>query len=236
MLKLGRRSLLEEAEIELLLEPWYHDFSPLGLSTPQRGGIYPENQEAKQAPLFGMIDGALERVKRRDGDSTVLECFCADGFYGLYAALHGASQVVGVDLDEREIGRARLMARLLDVHRRTTFRVQDVFDVDGPASIAVCAGGLYHLEDPERLLRRLRELTTGALVVQTVYHLGRRDDPGYFEAPAPGWTWGCRFSVPYLRGMVERSGWEILADEYNELVGNDRPEDRGSAYLLCAPT
>lgn len=235
MLKIGRRFLLDEQEMGLLLEPWYHDFSPLGLATPQRGGIYPGNQESKQGPIFRMLDDALDRVRQGGGESSVLECFCADGFYGIHAALEGASRVVGVDLDEREVGRARLMARLLDVHGRTEFRVQDVFDLDDRAAITICAGGLYHLEDPKRLLLRLRELTTAALVVQTVFHLGRRDEDDYFEAPAPGWTWGCRFSIPYLHRMVEETGWEIVADEYNELVGNHRPEDRGSAYLLCAP-
>lgn len=236
MFKLGRRFVLEEEEMGLLLEPWYHDFSPLGIATPQRGGIYPENQESKQAELFRMIDAALELAGGQGVERSVLECFCADGFYGIYAARQGASGVVGVDLDEREVGRARLMARLLDVHRRTEFRVQDVFDVAEPASITICAGGLYHLEDPARLLRRLRELTTSALVVQTVFHLGRRDDADYFETPAPGWTWGCRFSVPYLHDMIERAGWAISAHEENELIGNHRPEDRGSAYLLCVPS
>jgi hypothetical protein len=35
--------------------------------------------------------------------------------------------------------------------------------------------------------------------------------------------------------MVTHAGWVIVEKSENELTGNDRPEDRGSAYLLCVP-
>ncbi len=67
-----------------------------------------------------------------------------------------------------------------------------------------------------------------------MYHLGR-PEPDYFESPAPGWTWRCRFSYDYLLSMVGRCGWRIEQAESNVLIANDRREDRGSAYLLCTP-
>ncbi len=220
-------------ERALFADPWYHDFSPLGLPTPQRGGIFPANQAAKQGPIFRLLDDALGRAAARRRDASVLELFCADGFYALRAALCGARRVLGVDTDEREVAKARLAAKLLGV-RTAEFRVADVFLTTEPAAVAICAGGLYHLSEPARLLDQLRHQVSDALVVQTVYHLGRPESD-YFESPAPGWTWGCRFSYGYLVGMVERCGWRIERTETNELLGNDRPADRGSAYLLCTP-
>jgi protein-L-isoaspartate O-methyltransferase len=224
---------MDPAERDLFVDPWYHDFTPLGLPTPQRDGIFEPNQRAKQEPIFRMLDDALARAARPGRTPTVLELFCADGFYGIRAAQRGAGRVVGVDLDGRELAKARLAAKLLGVDT-VEFRLADVFATTDRASVGICAGGLYHVSDPEALLARLRDQVSDALVVQTVYHLGRTE-PDYFERPAPGWTWGCRFSHEYLLRMVGRAGWRVERQEVNELTGNDRPEDRGSAYLLCTP-
>ena len=95
-------------------------------------------------------------------------------------------------------------------------------------------GGLYHISSPASLLQNLRSRVTGPLVIQTVYSLAKTA-PDYFETPAPGWTWGCRFSHQRLLDMVRQAGWKILEESTNELKGNQRPEDRGSAYLLTMP-
>jgi SAM-dependent methyltransferase len=228
-----RRATLSDDEQALLADPWYHDFRPLGLATRQRPGIFAANQAAKQGPLFELLDRAVSLAEGPPPELTVLELFCADGFYSLRAAQRGVGRVVGVDTDASEVAKARLAAKLLGLHN-AEFRVGDVFETSDRVPIAVCAGGLYHVADPERLLRQLRGQVTDALVVQTVYHLGRTD-PGYFETPAPGWTWGCRFSVDWLLATVARAGWRVRDERRNELTGNDRPEDRGSAYLLCTP-
>lgn len=69
------------------------------------------------------------------------------------------------------------------------------------------------------------------LILQTVYSMADgRDD--YFETPAPGWTWGCRFSANWLEKQITALGYEIVDRHRNELEGNVRPEDRGSAYYL----
>jgi hypothetical protein len=141
--------------------------------------------------------------------------------------------VVGIDLDDTEVAKARLVCRQLGL-TNVEFRVEDVRTAMARATVGVCAGGLYHLTDPESLLRGLVDRIDRALVIQTVFHLGRTE-ADYFEAPSPGWTWGCRFSWDYLLQMTERSGWRVLHAERNELPGNAAPEHRGSAYLLCVP-
>lgn len=224
---------MTRAELELFVELWYHDFTVLGLPTPQRWGMFPANQAAKQEPLFRMVDEALQAVRQEAVDPTVLELFCADGFYAIYAAQQGASRALGIDTDPREIDKALVAARLLGV-RNVDFRVGDVLTSADRAAIGICAGGLYHLSDPAALLAKLREQISHVLVIQTVFHIGRTE-PDYFESPAPGQTWGSRFSWARLLDMTAQSGWQVVRSDRNELTGNDRPEDRGSAYLLCVP-
>lgn len=234
MLRLGPYTLLRNQEVTRLHEYWYHDFSSLGLTTAQRPGPWAANQLSKQEPITLRIANAIDTCRREGIDPSVLELFCADGFFGCVAAERGASAVVGIDIDEPEVERARLAAKLLG-QRRTRFEVEDVWTTTRTAAIGLCAGGLYHLEDPEALLRRLRPLISRFLVVQTVFHLDV-DDPEWFESPAPGWTWGSRTGYDGVLAMVERAGWTILDHDRNELLGNDEPSNRGSAYLLCEPS
>jgi SAM-dependent methyltransferase len=233
MIRVGPFTLLRNRELDRLHEYWYHDFSSLGLTTPQRPGPWAANQLSKEEPITLRIANAIDSCHRLGVDPSVLELFCADGFFGCVAADRGAASVVGIDIDEPEVERARLAARLLG-QRHTRFEVEDVWTTTRTAAIGICAGGLYHLEDPEALLRRLRPLISHFLVIQTVFHLDV-DDPEYFESPAPGWTWGSRTGYAGVLAMVERAGWTILDHDRNELLGNDERSNRGSAYLLCEP-
>lgn len=233
MIRFGPFSLLRNREVDRLHEYWYHDWSSLGLTTPQRPGPWAANQLSKEEPIRLRIINAIERCSRDGVDPTVLELFCADGFFGCVAAVNGASKVVGIDLDEPEVERARLGARLLSIDN-ATFEVEDVFETERRAAIGVCAGGLYHLEDPHSLLRRLRPLISHYLVVQTVFDMDV-DDPDHFVTPAPGWTWGSRTGYDGVIKMVQDCGWRVLDHDRNELLGNDIRSNRGSAYLFCEP-
>jgi hypothetical protein len=126
------------------------------------------------------------------------------------------------------------MTALLGHEGRAEFRRENVFDVAGVYDFAICAGGLYHVSDPDALVRKLTTNARAAMVVQTVYSLAETS-ADYFETPAPGQTWGCRFSYGYLLAMLAEAGWTVLEATTNELGGNARPQDRGSAYALCVP-
>jgi hypothetical protein len=98
----------------------------------------------------------------------------------------------------------------------------------------LCFGGLYHISDPQKLLHLLRKYITGVLIIQTVVSL-ETEDENYFEAPCPGWTWGCRFSHANLKKMTAEAGWKVIDEVRNEISYNQRLCDRGSSYLLCVP-
>ncbi len=228
-----RRKFTEELEAE-----WYHHFAPLGYPTKQRGRNFPANQRAKTPILFGYINRAISMCGPQPGG---LELFCADGLYSHYALEHGAGRMLGVDIGNKRSGgnpmhlrQATAMTELLRHSGRAEFRAQDVHDVDGRFDFVICAGGLYHLSDPAVLLRKIHDNTVGPLVLQTAYTLAETD-PTYFAAPPPGQSWGCRFSWDYFLALLADTGWTIRTSDRNELVGNSKPKDRGSAYALCTP-
>ena len=223
---------LSRRDLQLYVDPWYHDFGALGVPTPQGDDHFPGNQRSKEPVLTSMLDEAMQRA-RPDAPS-LLELFCADGYFGCMAAQKGAGSVVGIDLNPYHLERARLAARMLGLDDRVRFERRNVFAVDGRYDVIMNCGGLYHIDNPWELLRRNRTLEPDVLLVQTVYSLAR-SEPDYFETPTPGWTWGCRFSLAFFEDMLRRAGWRIERMETNELEGNTRPEDRGSVYAVCVP-
>ena len=218
-----------------LTEPWYHDFSVLGFPTPQKAGIFPANQKAKEGPLFDYIRDALQRTP-----GNCVELFCADSFFGIYALQQGASSLLGIDIGLPRAGgmpvhleQARIAADALGVGDRAKFEVRDVWDLQGTFEIGICAGGLYHIPDPERLLRKLKDHITGTLVVQTVVSLANTD-PNYFEANPTFRPYGSSCSAGWMLAAVERAGWTILKQTQNELLGNPDLYNRGSLYIELA--
>jgi len=216
-----------------LSEPWYHDFSVLGFPTAQKGGIFPANQKAKEAPLFHLIDEALRRTP---GD--VIELFCADSLFGIYALQHGAKSLLGIDTGYAQAGgvpihlqQARIAADALGVGAKATFEDRDVWNVEGVYDIGICAGGLYHLTDPERFLAKLHDHIRGSLVVQTVVSL-ENTDANYFVASPSYRPHGSCCSAAWMIAAIERAGWKILEQSQNELPGNPELYNRGSIYLL----
>lgn len=209
---------------------WYHDFSYFGINNKQQGGIFPINQQCKQSILFDLIDKAIDRIKK---DSiTGVELFCADGFYSIYSSYKYGSKMYGIDINNNDIQHAKVISKLLNLEDKTNFEVKNVFDLQGNYDFCICAGGLYHISNPSTLLANLRNNINTYLIIQTVYNY-TNNDPNHFITPAPHWTWGCRFSYDYLKKMVEDSGWTIIEDYKNELLANENPLDRGSAYILA---
>ncbi len=253
------------------LQPWYHDFSRLGLQThfpPRRADVlaallnplrrrfdphYVEKGERfslrqllkPQPPAHVLNQRVKERVIEdflrcclhdlRTDAPVCLDLFCADGYYAcLLAALSSAAQITGVDLDEKEVARARTAARLLNLPN-LRFEIADVWDFvqsDHRYDLILCAGGLYHLTDPRAFLHALRRIARGYLVVQSVVTL-ESEDPNYFVSPAPGWRHGSRFTHTALGRWLAEAGWRILDQAENELPANPRRCDRGSSYYRC---
>jgi hypothetical protein len=245
------------------LRPWYHSFERLGLQTDfgdMRRGLVSRlrlmlrrgewlspkrllraqpsshliNQRHKEDVLIPFLNRYLPML----GESpTCLELFCADGYYAcLIKSLCPDAHVTGVDRNPNDIRRACAAARALGFSG-IDFVVADVWDYlrSAPSfDLILCAGGLYHLAEPRRLLDLLRPTVKQYLVVQSVVTL-ETESPDYFVAPAPGWRHGSRFSHAALEGWLIDAGWSIVEQARNELTGNERRCDRGSSYFVCRP-
>jgi hypothetical protein len=230
---------LSKQERKVLFQPWYHDFGIFGIKTSLTAKDFWGSQVIKQGPLFDLIKKAIA-ICKKSGVSKIagVELFCADGFYAIFALKNGADSMIGIDLNrERDyLSQATLMAKLLGNSDKIKFELADVFKISGTFDFGICAGGLYHISNPQELLKLLRSKIKTALVIQTVYSLADQS-PDYFRTPAPveGWSWGCRFSYDYLLKMVKDAGWKTIYATTNVLEVNSDPADRGSAYLLCVP-
>lgn len=212
----------------------YHEYSIFGATGRQLPGIYPLNQRCKMPVINAYIQWALAKSRcRLDDKVSFTELFCADGFFAMVARHFGADMCVGVDSDKDGFfTQARRIASRLGLDR-VEFVTDDVNNADRlqPTDIVANLGGLYHVGNPREILRKSHTLAKKFLIVQTVVSLARNEED-YLETPAPGWTWGSRFSRGWIEQEIQALGSEVVDRHFNELEGNDRPEDRGSVYYL----
>lgn len=114
------------------------------------------------------------------GEATAIDLACSEGWFSHRLLDWGAGRVVGVDLREVNIRRARLVRDHLGVSPERLDLVQrDVFDVDpaalGQFDVVLLLGLIYHVEDPVGVLRLARRLTRGVCVLET--QLTRQEEP-----------------------------------------------------------
>jgi hypothetical protein len=212
----------------------YHDYSLFGASNTQLPGVYASNQAAKSPIIRAYIQLAIAKCRLHLADPvSFTELFCADGYYTMAARHLGADRAIGIDNDRNgHLSKAPLIAQrlgLTGVH----FVQADVDELPTfePTDIVANLGGLYHISDPTKVLNESYALARRFLIVQTVYSLAN-EDPAYFETPAPGWQWGCRFSYAWLKSRIDALRGRLIDHHINILEANPRPEDRGSAYFL----
>lgn len=216
------------------LGPLYHSYRLLGAVNEQLPGIYPPNQACKEPILLAYIQLALAKCRRTlDTPVSFAELFCADGYYAMMARHLGATASMGIDNDrDGHLGLAPKVAALLGLADVRFLKMEvDAIDTLPPVDIVANVGGLYHVADPLAILAKSYAMARRYLIVQNVVSLANEDDR-YFERPAPGWTWGNRFSRASFDKAMRDTGWDIVDSHFNELEGNERAEDRGSAYYL----
>ena len=212
----------------------YHTYSFFGVDNDQLPGIYELNQKAKAPIISAYIALAVAKSKKNASDTvTFTELFCADGFYAMVAARLGCDRSVGIDNDrDKHFNNAKLIAERLGLNN-VEFRKAEISPSSEFASTDIVAnvGGLYHVDEPEKILELSFNMAKKYLIVQSVVSLASADE-NYYESPAPGWDWGNRFSRKSFDKMVKKICPGIIDHHFNELEGNERLEDRGSVYYL----
>ena len=229
------------------LRPWYHDFKALGIQTdfPPKKKFWifgskirqtrtnMDQQKRKESVISPYIEMALDNIHDKSNIS-VLELFCSDGYYGfLTQKLCPGSTLVGVDINQEDINRCKLMSNYIN-HGPSTFIKDDVYHfVENADSfdLVLCFGGLYHITDPKRLLKGLRKITKQYLVVQSAITV-KHDDPDYFESPNPWFrTWGALFTNKRLLRWAEEVGLAVLETQ-NDRKKKPNPSHVGASYAL----
>jgi hypothetical protein len=216
------------------LGPLYHKYSFFGVDNDQLPGIYDLNQKAKAPIITAYIAYAVAKSKVKASDTvSFTELFCADGYYSMVAERLGCNLSVGIDNDrDKHFSKASLIADRLGL-KNVVFQKQEIVPSASldERDIVANIGGLYHVENPEQILELSYRTANKYLIVQSVVSLAT-DDEDYYESPAPGWTWGNRFSRESFDKMIKKHKYQIVDQYFNELEGNDRQEDRGSVYYL----
>lgn len=213
--------------------PLYHNYALFGVHNEQLPGIFGLNQQAKEKILLPYIAYAIKKVKETSPLVSFMELFCADGYYAMAARHLGATIACGVD-NNRDgfFTKASQIAAALGLDNVHFFE-KDVQDVRTfkPVDIVANLGGLYHVANPEQILEDSYAVAKRFLLVQNVVSM-ENNDADYFESPAPGWSWGSRYSRESFHAMILAKNWNILDFQFNELPGNPQKSDMGSVYYL----
>lgn len=136
--------------------------------------IYDEDK----GPIARFVDHVWRGVVRRRFDLTlerlaplagarVLDIGCGSGRYCIAYASSGARQVSGIDFSPEMVRLARENARRAGVADRCEFVVGS-FPADGPAGpfdASTAMGYFDYVADPVPSLARMRELTSGRIIV-----------------------------------------------------------------------
>jgi len=205
-----------------------------GVKNEQISEVFEKNQKCKEPIIISYILLALAKSREKLSDEvSFAELFCADGYYAMVARYLGYFKSFGIDNDRD--GYFSLAEKIRDSLNldNVFFIKEDVNNLDKLDKVNVVAnvGGLYHVSNPEEILEKSYNMAKRFLIVQSVVSM-TNDDENYFESPAHGWNWGCRFNKNSFHKMIVSKGWKIIDYHFNELEGNERPEDRGSVYYL----
>lgn len=225
---------------------WYHDFSPVGIKTHLfPGAEYQLSQEDKQSVILGMLKRAKEEFENSGwtAPASMVDLFCADAFYSICALKMGlVGHSVGVDLEQQAgegsirmgvLQQAATIRSLSGLEQQLDLVGGDVMSYEGDFDLCLCAGGLYHINDPATLISRITAQTRKLLIVQTVIPSNVSESEPFFVTPAPHWTWGSRFNRNWLEAELTKNGWTVLDADVRPMRANIHDWDRLSLSLLC---
>lgn len=238
---LWKRITLIEA-ICLNKRNWYHDFTSLGIKTKQFDDpSYKLSQEQKDGIILNWIDKYI-RINESTPFMKGVDLFCADAYYSFHAINAGVGKMLALDLAEDSgeqrsgiLKQAEIIQKILTIPEdKLDIRKYDIMRFNEKCDFAFVFGGLYHVENPLKLLSNLRTSMCQLIFIQTIVSL-ENESVDYFESPAPGWNWGSRFSASWLIRNLELLDYRIVESKLEIANYNFALRDRGSLFLVCQP-
>ena len=157
---------------ELAAAPaWMYDWRLAdGVEVPLIHHELPEVHRTRAEMIEPAARAALARAPGRG--AVALDLACSEGWFSQQLLHWGAGSVLGVDVREVNVRRARLLAQHFGIPQtRLAFRESDVLGLDpgelGTFDVVLALGLVYHLENPVGLLRLARELTRSVCIVES---------------------------------------------------------------------
>lgn len=95
-----------------------------------------------------------DRVWRETQDKVVIDFGCGDGDDAVEVAKRGARRVIGIDIRQRALAKARQTAAQHNVAERCTFTTQ----TEEKAEVILSIDAFEHFDDPAEILRIMRRL------------------------------------------------------------------------------
>ncbi len=222
---------LTRVEIDLLTEPWIHDFTLLGFKTPRRRDLLIDPQSEEQPILFALINRALHLCRLAHRPLRGLQLFCNEGLYSLHALQCGAEHVHGFDTDRTELARARLAAKVLGLTDRVSFGCEDPETLEREYDFCICTG-VQRFADPAAGLRSLARLVRGPIVLQADV-CATRFRCNLFRKHSPEKVTSLNHTG--LRNMVHEAGWCLVDVLLRKHPRVRSWEKRSTVFLLCTP-
>lgn len=140
----------------------------------------PFNYQAIKLP-YGLSTGGHDRSTTADvifpkdlGQESVLDVGCALGFFCFEARRRGAGRVVGMDLDEENVRKARVLADMLGEEVEFMRRDIEQAPLEETFDHVLCLNVLHHLSDPIRGLDRLIAAARQTLILE-IATIGKHD-------------------------------------------------------------
>lgn len=149
--------------------PWFYDIDlPGGLQTRSKvnethPGIHTTRRTMVERALMAHFGPRLTRVR-------AIDLGCHEGYFSFVMRNLGIAEVLGVDVREGNLARARLLAEISQ-QSGLRFLAGDCEDlhevVDDRFDLVLMMGLLYHQENPIRCLRQAAHICDDMLLVET---------------------------------------------------------------------
>jgi tRNA (mo5U34)-methyltransferase len=202
------------------LGPWFYEFDlgPHGRTT----SLLPPEVQPIHSTRLEMVTRAVDaHFGPRLAQIRCLDVGCHEGYYSVAMARKGVREVLGIDVRETNVRKARFVAEALGLSN-VSYQQGNCEELDpgalGRYELCLFLGILYHLENPMLALRKVAAMTTELCVIETQV---ADEVEGAAEWGAREWT------RPY-HGIL------ALIDESGEFDAGNR--ETGASPLATCPS
>jgi SAM-dependent methyltransferase len=175
---------IQKRVIELgSVQPWNHNFI-LPFDVETRPGVQLSHGKnlIKLARLKSLFDDIQLNGK------SVLDIGCNEGFFSLFMAGDGA-KVIGIDIDEARIDKARYVQSLIDHGAGARFETLDIYSEKfralGRFDLCLCLGFIHRVPDPYSAVAAIGERADIIIFEWKALKFGPHDDAFAYFSPKP---------------------------------------------------